>query len=249
MRASKKIMLIYSIVLATAALIKEKQIKSAFNIPQFGITVLGNSHGFDQKGITTGFVIWVNGHGVMVDPPPHSTFVLQKYGILPRSISAIILTHCHADHDAGTFQKMLTDHKVDLITSNTIFQSFVRKYSAVSGLSQKFLKTLVRFRPVYLDEPNYWKGAVFNFFYSLHTIPCIGFKIEFQGKSLVYSSDTFYNKKSLEELHQKGVLSEGRLHGLINFPWDCDVVLHEAGKCFIIFVLYLFRCSSNSYSN
>lgn len=206
-----------------------KQKKTAFEIPMFGLTILGNSHGFDPNGTTTGFVVWVNGQGIMVDPPPHSSNVLKKYGIQPKSISAIILTHCHADHDAGTFQKMITDHKVDLMTSATIYNSFVRKYSAVSGLSKEFLETLFNFKPVILGEPNYWKGAVFNFFYSLHAIPCVGFRIDFKGQSMVYSADTFYDPPGLLALRDKGVLSEGRAKALIDFPFDCDVVLHEAG--------------------
>jgi glyoxylase-like metal-dependent hydrolase (beta-lactamase superfamily II) len=40
----------------------------------------------------------------MVDPPPHSSELLLQAGIEPKAITATILTHCHADHDAGTFQ-------------------------------------------------------------------------------------------------------------------------------------------------
>lgn len=29
--------------------------------PSFGVTVLGHSHGFDPKGCTSGYIIWVNG--------------------------------------------------------------------------------------------------------------------------------------------------------------------------------------------
>jgi len=101
---------------------------SVFKPPLFGVTVLGASHGFDATESTSGYVIWVNGRGVMVDPPTNSTLVLQKNGIPPALIEAIILTHCHADHDAGTFQKILTEGKVTLITTPTIMASFVRKY-------------------------------------------------------------------------------------------------------------------------
>ena len=34
--------------------------------------------------------------------------------------SALILTHCHADHDAGTFQKILQERKVTVLTTPTI---------------------------------------------------------------------------------------------------------------------------------
>lgn len=44
-----------------------------FSPPKFGISVLGNSHGFDAKGSTSGYILWVNGRGIMIDPPPFSS--------------------------------------------------------------------------------------------------------------------------------------------------------------------------------
>lgn len=35
--------------------------KKQFVPPEFGVTVLGCSHGFDPKGSTSGYVFWVNG--------------------------------------------------------------------------------------------------------------------------------------------------------------------------------------------
>ncbi|GBG31824.1 cGMP-dependent 3',5'-cGMP phosphodiesterase A [Hondaea fermentalgiana] len=203
--------------------------EETFVIPKFGLTVLGNSHGFDKDGSTSGFVLWVNGQGVMVDPPPHSTSLLFESGIPPNSITALILTHCHADHDAGTFQKMITEHKITLMTTTTIFESFKRKYAAVSGLKPEFIEQLVNFRPVFLEEPNYWNGASLRFFYSLHSIPCVGFQASFQGKDIVYSADTFYDPPAMKRMNEEGILSDERLQALLDFPWHCDVVLHEAG--------------------
>ena len=40
--------------------------------PDFGVTVLGSGHGFDACGGTSGYIIWVQGRGIMVDPPPFS---------------------------------------------------------------------------------------------------------------------------------------------------------------------------------
>jgi CRP-like cAMP-binding protein/phosphoribosyl 1,2-cyclic phosphodiesterase len=200
-----------------------------FIIPQFGVTVLGNSHGFDAEGSTSGFVVWVNGQGVMVDPPPHSTMLLMKAGIQPKSVTAIILTHCHADHEVGTIQKMVTEDKVVLMTTETIMRSFLRKYEAVTGLDVEFLSQLVNFRPVYLEEPTYWNGASFRFFYSLHSIPCVGFCATFRQKSIVYSADTYYDPDGLKVMQEAGHLSMERYNALMNFPWDSDVVLHEMG--------------------
>ena len=34
---------------------------SQFDPPTFGVTVLGSSHGFDPKGNTSGYIVWING--------------------------------------------------------------------------------------------------------------------------------------------------------------------------------------------
>jgi hypothetical protein len=34
---------------------------SQFDPPVFGVTVLGSSHGFDPKGNTSGYIVWING--------------------------------------------------------------------------------------------------------------------------------------------------------------------------------------------
>jgi glyoxylase-like metal-dependent hydrolase (beta-lactamase superfamily II) len=70
--------------------------------------------GFDPCGHTTGFVLWCNGAGIMVDPPPFSNSYLKSMGINPAKISAIIITHCHADHDAGAIEKILFEKKIEV---------------------------------------------------------------------------------------------------------------------------------------
>ena len=82
----------------------EENIKAIeFRPPDFGFTVLGNSLGFDHCGSTSGFIIWINKKGIMVDPPPFTSGALRKMDIPPNLIDKIILTHCHSDHDAGAF--------------------------------------------------------------------------------------------------------------------------------------------------
>lgn len=61
--------------------ISPSPVQSTFHPPSFGVTVLGNSHGFDKNGTTSGYVLWVNGRGIMVDPPPYSNATLEREGI------------------------------------------------------------------------------------------------------------------------------------------------------------------------
>jgi glyoxylase-like metal-dependent hydrolase (beta-lactamase superfamily II) len=68
-----------------------------------GVTILGCSHGFDPKGSVSGYILWINGLGIMIDPPPFTTLLLRKNGIPSRLVRWVIITHNHADHDSGTF--------------------------------------------------------------------------------------------------------------------------------------------------
>ena len=104
-----------------------------FDMPEFGITVLGSADGFTKDGTTAGFVLWMRGRGILVDPPAHSAHYLRENGIASRKITHVILTHCHADHDAGTFQKILLEGRVTVMTTKTIMASFVRKYAVIAG--------------------------------------------------------------------------------------------------------------------
>ncbi|GBG29458.1 cAMP-dependent protein kinase regulatory subunit [Hondaea fermentalgiana] len=204
-------------------------VPSLIGLPLLGVTMLGTSHGFDPRGETTGFVVWGNRRGTMVDPPPYAIECLMRLGISTRAIDSIVLTHCHSDHDAGTFRRLLFDQHITIYTTTTIFNSFIRKYSAITGLSQEFLRSLLVFRNVCIDEEVYIHGVKWKFFYSLHTIPCIGFAVTLDGKTIAYSADTHNDPHLFERMYEDKVIGQGRLQSLQSFPWDADLILHEAG--------------------
>jgi CRP-like cAMP-binding protein/glyoxylase-like metal-dependent hydrolase (beta-lactamase superfamily II) len=197
--------------------------------PAFGVTVLGSSHGFDPSGKTTGFVLWVGQRGLLVDPPVDATELLREQGVPARLVDGVILTHCHADHDSGTFQKLLEERRVHLYTTPTVLRSFLKKYAALSGLSEDLLRRTFSFTPVTVGAPVRAHGAELWFFYTFHSIPALGFEAFYGGKSLAFSGDTLYEPGVLKRLADEGVLSPGRYADLIAFPWYHSVVLHEAG--------------------
>jgi len=206
------------------------RVPPSFYPPSFGVTILGNSHGFDPSGSVSGYVLWINGRGVMIDPPPYATATLEREGIRPRTIVGIILTHVHSDHDAGAFQKVLTGSPVVVITTRTIYKSFIRKYAALASLSPALLKHCHRYKPAIIGEDLRFQGATFKFFYSLHSIPCVGFRVEWRGRSMVFSGDHLNIPEEIDKLEGKGVLSKARADIIRNMPLqETDLLLHEAG--------------------
>ncbi|EFA85631.1 cGMP-stimulated cGMP phosphodiesterase [Heterostelium album PN500] len=177
-----------------------------FDPPTFGITIIGSSHGFDPKKSTTGFVLWVNKRGIMVDPPLNSSNFLLNQGVPTRRIDHIVLTHCHADHDSGTFQKLLEEYQITVVTTPTILNSFLRKYSALSNLNQELLRRLFIFRPVIIGEPMTIAVTIDKY----------------------YSGDTCFDPSRIKEMNCQNIMNTQRMNFFLK-PWNHTVVLHEAG--------------------
>ena len=197
--------------------------------PTFGITTLGSSHGFDPKGKTSGFIFWVNGTGIMIDPPIDSALWLSEENVDPVMVSSVILTHCHADHDAGVMQKILQEGRITLYTTPTVFSSFIKKTALLTGLSEIDVMELIEFIPITIGKPVNINGATVNFSYRLHSIPTIGFEIHFHGKTVVYTSDHLNDTEVFDRLFKDGILTEGRYKELTGFDWEKDIIIHEAG--------------------
>ncbi|MCP4138132.1 MAG: cAMP/cGMP-dependent 3',5'-cyclic-AMP/GMP phosphodiesterase [bacterium] len=206
-----------------------ERLPEPYKPPLFGVTCLGPSHGFDPEENTSGYIIWLNHQGIMVDPPVNSTEWLEDSNVNPKLIDSIILTHCHADHDAGTFQKILEEGKVTIYTTETVLHSFLRKYSSLTDVSISYLKKLFNFHPLKIGKSIFIHGGKFNMFYTLHSIPAIGFKMEFQDQSFVYSSDHNNDPEIHNKLLELGAISRERYDELHNFPWDSKVIYHESG--------------------
>ncbi|MBI3267993.1 MAG: cyclic nucleotide-binding domain-containing protein [Planctomycetes bacterium] len=200
-----------------------------FKPPLLGVSVIGSGHGFDPGNRTSGFIIWVEGRGVMVDPPVDSWEWLQGYDLSAREIDSLILTHCHADHDAGTLQRILLEGRISIYTTPTVLSSFVAKYAPLLDMTPETFRGLFDYVPVQPERTMSLHGGEATFRYSLHSIPCVGFEVKLRGRSLVYPSDTLNDPKQIQKLHEQGVLPAVRRDALVNFPWHHNLVLHEAG--------------------
>lgn len=200
-----------------------------FYPPLFGVTTLGSGHGFAPDAETSGMIIWINRRGIMVDPPVNSALELVRLGVSPKILDSIILTHCHADHDAGTLQKIMQEGSITLYTTPTIFNSFIRKSSALTDIPAALLEQAVRFVPLIIGAAVNINGGIFQFSYALHSIPTISIQAGYGGKTMIYTSDTHNDPGFADQLYEKGIASENRRDFLKNFPWNRDMIFHEAG--------------------
>ncbi|EMK12603.1 cyclic nucleotide-binding domain protein [Leptospira kirschneri serovar Bim str. 1051] len=200
-----------------------------FQAPLLAITCLGPSHGFDPEDNTSGFIIWLNHQGIMVDPPVNSTEWLRQSNVNPKLINHVILTHCHADHDAGTFQKILEENKITIHATETVMDSFLRKYSALTKIPKKELQELFHFQPIIIGKATMINGGEFNFHYALHSIPSVGFEFFFQDQSFIYTSDHLNEPEIHDKMYAQGILPESRWKFFKEFPWERRIIYHEAG--------------------
>ncbi|MCP4134633.1 MAG: cAMP/cGMP-dependent 3',5'-cyclic-AMP/GMP phosphodiesterase [bacterium] len=228
-KGDKKIAQIPALIEYKAAYNIGERLHDPYIPPLFSITCLGPSHGFDPEDNTSGYIIWLNHRGIMVDPPVDSTEWLKDSNVNSKLIDSIILTHCHADHDAGTFQKILEEERVTVYSTKTIIMSFLRKYSSLANVPISYLMKLFDFHPVKINEPVYIHNGKFDMFYTLHSIPTIGFNMEFQNQSFAYSSDHNNDPEIHKELYDKGIISAERYEELSSFPWESKVIYHESG--------------------
>lgn len=100
----------------------------------------------------------------------------------------------------------------------------------MSQISEEEMKQMFEYRVVKIGHPTYILGGRFMFSYSFHSIPCMRFEVEFEGKKFFFSGDTFYCPPELKKLYEKGIFSRERYEELANIDLtQYDLILHEAG--------------------
>ena len=192
------------------------------NPPLFGVTCLGNGNGFDHNSLSSGYVIWINRRGILVNPPAYSSARLEiEMGIHFSLISNVILTTSHGDFGSGTLQKLLHEGEVTVHATTTIHNSFVEKYSALSGLPSESIRKSHKFRKVEVGSSMKIMGAIFDFFYNLHSSPSIGFKVEMDGKKMVFCAGQTLDVQRIEDMYSQKILSDSRKK---EFRWVVDQI-------------------------
>lgn len=174
------------------------------------VKTLGCYSGFDPEGPTTGLVMWVNGNGFLVDVPAGIRRYLKQVGAAKDQLTAVIQTHVHDDHSCLS-ELLISEHALTLISTREIYESAVLKAAHILGEPVEMVKSLVKFVEVTPGKTYQMYGATWEFFYTVHPIPTIGFRVtvlDEEGKphTVLHSSDTCHFK-ALARLAEEGAVS------------------------------------------
>lgn len=183
------------------------------------LTVLGNCATQTIEHETTSFLLDVEDKKILIDCGPSTVRQLQKAGVSPLDISAIIITHCHADHTAGypyllftiNLARMMSNYKtsskIPVIALRSVYNGITETLNIqypVEQLGEKLVEP-------YIVEDKGESIFLFNKFHiklfpTFHTVPSIGARIEGEGTNITFSGDTLFNPEITRYAKKSNVL-------------------------------------------
>lgn len=205
--------------------------------PYMGVTFMGVGSGFSHKRQNSSLIAWSEGKGILVDAFPNSTEIAMMHGIPEKDVAYMVLTHVHSDHDAGLIEKIMSGQRVQLVSTRIIFESFLRKLEALTCFPMDVVEGFIDFFEVEPNKPVRlpgFKSTYFTFDYSLHSIPCGRFTLEYREKNgktrtLSHSGDTKYDVDKVNNWYQQGVFTRKRRDSILGFIWDAELIIHDLG--------------------
>jgi len=187
--------------------------------PLFGVTSLGSYNSIHCQYLTTGFLLWIGGSCIVVDPPPHCDKILERNHI---TVKHIILTHLHINFHDGLHPLLLGKERATLYTTETILRSYSRCSIAATG---RDLLDHCDVQCIKISEPLSVCNALFIFNYALHTIPALSFRVRFGGRMISFSGANMYNPMIITKMYKDGIITARRREVLLHAVFDADMIL------------------------
>jgi len=189
-----------SLIVGWRELLKARDVlRLALEEKRSGIWPLGTSDGFDDRGSTSGLMIWNDGRFLLVDPPSHTLDYLEAVGIPLDRMEGVIVTHGHSDHYADAIPRLVRARPdLSLYTTQTIYDLLLDQYRLALGRDDLKAWDFLPVRPQTEIKIN---GMNFTFDYTFHSVPTIGFEIwDKEELRLYFSGDTFADPDAIEQL-------------------------------------------------
>ena len=201
-------------------------------LTKLGIEVLGGASGFSTEEPCTGLALCYNGDYLLIDSIPFLDQQLFARGISKNQVSAVFLTHLHDDH-CSMFPLMNMPHRVELITTQEIYNMAMEKLSCGLGWSIDTIKEhfeLITVRPG--DTINYY-GLNIEIHNTVHSIPTIGatfstiHKEQFRDVCIVGDNQ---NMAAVRKMKESGVVRAETLANLERlYTQDFHLLIADGG--------------------
>ncbi|WP_323735548.1 MBL fold metallo-hydrolase [Methanosphaera sp. ISO3-F5] len=163
-----------------------------------------------QKRMTGGFRIDdIDGQNIHVDPGPGALVRSHQFGLNPRKINMLLVSHCHTDHynDAEVLIEAMTQGMTKktghVIASDSVINGTEELGPSISKYHQSKPKISVLKPGEVIKEKNIQiRGTKTN-----HGDPtCVGFNINYKGLNINYTADTEYFPELADEHEDADVL-------------------------------------------
>ena len=183
---------------------------------KMGIEVLGGASGFSPKEPCTGLALCYNGDYLLIDSIPFLDHHLFARGISKNQVCAVFLTHLHDDH-CSMFPLMQMPHRVEVITTEEIFQMAMEKLGCQLGWSVSTVAEHFKLTPVRPGDTINYYGLNIEVHHTVHSVPTIGatfstvHKGQFRDVCIVGDNQ---NMASIHKMGEDGIVREQTIKNL-----------------------------------
>jgi len=166
-----------------------------FPVTNFGIWHTGEYDGMDPYCSCAHTSIINKYEPVLIDYPSNMTDIINHNGLSKQSINTVIATHNHDDHNGAMVELFRRNHPCNIITTEPVKHSLIRKLAALVDLPESTVSTsfnwiLLPFRkdkPYQTEEYNL-DGLKITGHLSCHSVPTTvyTFSINYDGYEYTY---------------------------------------------------------------
>lgn len=201
------------------------------------LIMLGASNGFDPTGACSNMVVQANGRCVLVDAGPYIRTTLQRAGLSPAQLGALVITHAHEDHAVGLCALLEGHQRLPLFVTCETAAILRRKLALLNpqvARPDRLFDDAFEVTPVTCGQTYTHAGLEMRFHYTVHSIPCTG--VEFSahgvdGRRRIMVVGDCDSRAHVQAAAEAGVLSQQRLAGMEDlYAWDGELLVADAGE-------------------
>ncbi|MBE6485790.1 MAG: MBL fold metallo-hydrolase [Methanosphaera stadtmanae] len=149
-----------------------------------------------QKRMTGGFRIDdIDGKNIHVDPGPGALVRSHQFGLNPRKINMLLVSHCHTDHynDAEIMIEAMTQGMTKRTGHVIGSESVINGYGEIGPGISKYHQTKSDISVMHPEDIIKEDEITIRGTATHHGDPtCIGFNINYDGLNINYTADTEY---------------------------------------------------------